>query len=72
MPRTGDIVHRKEKAWRVTGVYAVPLSAPHSALPHSFTGYVEIRICELAGFLMYGGSATVYFDRSTLDPWRVR
>lgn len=27
MPRTGDIMYRKEKVWRVTGVYAVPLTA---------------------------------------------
>jgi hypothetical protein len=28
MPRTGDIVYRKEKVWRVTGVYALPLTDP--------------------------------------------
>ena len=31
MPRTGDIIYRKEKIWKVTGVYAVPLTDP---VPH--------------------------------------
>ena len=28
MPRNGDIIYRKEKTWKVSGVYAVPLSDP--------------------------------------------
>ena len=48
MPRTGDIVYRKEKVWKVTGVYALLNDRSNSPLPHTPTGYFETRICELA------------------------